>query len=121
MADNRGVNQGKEEDLNHLLDELEEDLEKDQDGNKTMTGPTDDFDFNPDISFPNANIGNQLENTSPTVDLVTRGRENPGVEPVQSGLLTDAFSITGESSPELDKKFTMEVLCNLFFFLCRVN
>ena len=52
---------------------------------------------------------------------VTGGRENPGVEPVQSGLLTDAFSITGESSPESDKKFTMEILCNLFFFLYRVN
>ena len=57
----------------------------------------------------------------PGQPLVTRGRENPGVEPVQSGLLTDAFSITGESSPESDKKCTMEVLCNLFFFLCRVN
>ena len=102
---------------------MEEDLDEGQDENKTMTGPTDDFAFNPDISFPDANIGNQLENTSncPTVDLVTRGRENPGVEPVQSGLLTDAFSITGESSPESDKKFTMEILCNLFFFLYRVN
>ena len=80
-----------------------------------MSGPTDKFAFNPDISFPNTDIGNQLENTSncPTVDLVTKGRENPGVEPVQSGHPTYAFSITGESNPKSGKKFTMEVLCRV--------
>ena len=123
LTDNEGAVEGKDEDLNHLLDEVEKVLEKTKDGNSMTSGPSVVFAFNPDISFPDTDIGNQLENTSncPTVNLVTRGRENPGVGPVQSGHLTYAFSITGESNPKRDKKLTMLLLCNLLLFLCRVN
>ena len=88
-----------------------------------MTGPIDDFAFNPDISFPNTNIGNQLKKTLVIVQLLIW---LPGVEKTleQNQCRVDflLMLLVLPVSPVLNRiKFTMEVLCNLFFFLCRVN
>ena len=60
--------------------------------------PSNEFAFNPDISFPNAMEGNNLINISkcPTDCSVTCGREYPGLRPARNGHSAFAFTtITG--------------------------
>ena len=67
--------------------------------------PSNEFAFNPDISFPNAMEGNNLINISkcPTDCSVTCGREYPGLRPARNGHSAFAFTtITGKSTPHME-------------------
>ena len=114
----------EENDFENLLDDMEEKLSNRQtpaDKEKDET-ESNEFAFNPDISFPNIDRGNSVIDTSkcPTDCLVTCGRQYHGLRPARNGHAASVFTITGKPTSHVNK-FSMFILCNLLLFLYRLN